>query len=240
VTGFEVGERVMGLIVGGYASFVVAACEAWARVPAQLDLADAGALPLALLTGAQLIEEAIRPQEGDVVLVTGAVGSVGRVAVHVAKARGAKVWAGVRSTQKAEALGIGAAGVVSLDNDSEIAALPLLDAVADTVGGATVLKLLPKIRPGGTLGSAVGEPVGAKERGLIVRVFLTHPDAARLAELAQLVADRALLVPIVKRMRLARAGEAQTLAEHHAGGKVLLTGRSQARAVLESGITVAE
>jgi len=236
VTQFEVGARVMGLVTGGYATFVVAACDAWARVPAKMDLVDAAALPLVLLTGAQLIEEAIRPQEGDVVLVTGALGSVGRVAIFAAKARGAKVWAGVRGTRKLEAAALGADGVVALDSDADIDALPLLDAVADTVGGPTMTKLLAKIRPGGSVGSIVGEPAGAKELGLIVRLLLTHPDAARLATLAQLVADGALVVPIIMRMPLARAAEAQSLAEHHAGGKVLLTGKPQARTTLESGV----
>ena len=234
VTGIELGAKVMGLIAGGYATFVVAPWDAWTLVPAELALVDAGALPFALLTGAQLLEETIRPREGDVVLVTGATSSVGRVAVHVAKARGAKVWAGVRAAQLAEAMGIGAAGVVSLDNDAEIAALPPLDAVADTLGGTAMLKLLPKLRSGGTIGSIVGEPMGARERGLIVRVHVTHPDPVRLAALAQLVAARALVVPIVKRLPLSCAAEAQTLAEHLAGGKVVLTGRSAALATLET------
>jgi len=54
---------------------------AWAERPASLDPIDAGALPLVVLTGTQLIEEAVRPRPGEVVLVTGAVGSVGRAAV---------------------------------------------------------------------------------------------------------------------------------------------------------------
>ena len=233
VTQFAVGDRVMGLVWGGYATFVVAASEAWAPVPGKMDLVDAAALPLVLLTGAQLIEEAIKPQEGDTLLVTGALGSVGRVAVFAAKARGAKVWAGVRTTRKHEAEGLGADGVVALDSDADIAALPLFDSVADTVGGAAMSKLLTKIKPGGTIGSIVGEPAGAMELGLAVRLLLTHPDAARLATLAQLVADGTLVVPIIMRMPLARAAEAQSLAEHHAGGKVLLTGRPEARAMLD-------
>lgn len=232
VTQFEVGARVMGLVTGGYATFAVAPCEAWAAVPAGMDLVDAAALPLALLTGAQLIEEALHTRRGDVLLVTGALGSVGRVAVFAAKARGAKVWAGVRSARRQEALALDVDGVVALDNDEEISALPPLDSVADTIGGPTTTKLLDKIKPGGTIGSIVGEPAGAKERGISVRALVTHADAARLATLAQCVADRALVLPIIMRMPLARAGEAQSLAEHHAGGKVLLTGKPQAFATL--------
>src|SRR4051812_43562960 len=52
VTGFTVGQRVMGFVNRAYAELVVAPADAWAEVPADLDLADAGTLPLVLLTGA--------------------------------------------------------------------------------------------------------------------------------------------------------------------------------------------
>lgn len=229
VTRFKVGARVMGLVMGAYAEFVVASADAWTAVPAKLDLVDAAALPLILLTGAQLIDEAVRPRPGDVVLVTGAVGSVGRVAVFAAKARGAKVWAGVRSTQKLAAASLGADGVVALDVDAEIASLPPLDAIADTIGGPTLAKLFGKLKAGGTIGSVVGEPAGAFSRGFVVRGGMAHPDPERLASLAIAVAEGKLIIPIAKRLPLSQAGAAQTLAEGHSGGKVILIGAPQAK-----------
>jgi NADPH:quinone reductase-like Zn-dependent oxidoreductase len=224
VTAFKVGARVMGLVNQGYAEFVVAPADAWAEVPAKIDLVDAAALPLVLETGGQLIDEAVGPREGNVILVTGAVGSVGRVAVFVAKARGARVWAGVRGSQRAEAAKLGADAIVALDDDAEVAKLPQLDGIADTVGGATVKKLLDKVKSGGTIGSVVGEPAGAKDRGLVVRAMLTHSDATRLARLAQAVADGKLTLPIAKKLPLAQAREGQALAEKSAQGKVILVG----------------
>lgn len=224
VTQLKVGARVMGLVSGAYAEYVAAPQDAWAEVPASMDLVDAAALPLILLTGAQLVEDAVRPRKGDVLLVTGAVGSVGRTAVFVAKANGAQVWAGVRGKQVAEAMELGAHGVVALDNDSDIAKLPPLDGIADTVGGSTVAKLYGSMKRGGTIGSVVGEPAGAKELGFIIRGSMTHPDPVRLAALAQAVAEGRLVIPIIERFPLALVREAQALAEHHAGGKVLLTG----------------
>jgi NADPH:quinone reductase-like Zn-dependent oxidoreductase len=224
VTQFKLGARVMGLVMGGYAEFVVAAADAWAEVPETMNLVDAGALPLVLLTGAQLVEEALVPRAGDVVLVTGAEGSVGRAAVFTAKARGASVWAGVRKTQKAQAAKLGADGVVALDDDADLAKLPALDGIADTVGGETILRLLGKVKSGGVVASVVGEPAGAKEHGVVARGMFAHPDARRLAELAGAVASGTLVIPIAKKLPLAKAREAQTLAEHHAGGKVVLTG----------------
>ncbi len=223
---FKVGARVMGLVRGGYAELVVASTDAWADVPAKMDLLDAAALPLVLLTGAQLVEEAVKPRANDVLLVTGALGSVGRVAVFVAKSRGAKVWAGVRGKQKADAATLGADGVVALDDDDDIARLPQLDSIADTVGGDTIKKLLVKVRHGGTIGSIVGEPDGARERGIVVRAILTHPSAKRLAELAGAVAEGKLAVPIAKTFPLDEAGAAQTFAQHGAHGKVILKGVS--------------
>jgi NADPH:quinone reductase-like Zn-dependent oxidoreductase len=160
VSTFRPGDRVMGLVLGAYAEFVVAATEAWAKLADGLETKDAGALPLALLTGDQLVHAALGDAsgEGRTILVTGAVGAVGRVAVFVAKRRGAKVLAGVRSKQFTEAKQLGADGVIALDDDSAIALLPTLDCIADTVGGQTVAKLLSKVKPTGVLGSVVGEP----------------------------------------------------------------------------------
>jgi NADPH:quinone reductase-like Zn-dependent oxidoreductase len=228
VTAFEVGARVMGLVMGGYAELVVAPVNAWAEVPASVDLVDAAAIPLVGLTGSQLIQEALRPGRGDVVLITGAVGSVGRAAVFTAKAAGARVWAGVRRNQVAEAAELGAEGVVALDDPASIERLPTLDGIGDTVGGEAIAKVLGKVKHGGTIGSVVGPPEGAKDRGLLVNAFLAHPDPKRLAELGHAVAEGKLSLPIAKRFPLAEAREAQTLAESHVGGKVILTGPSRA------------
>lgn len=223
-TRFAVGARVMGLVMGAYADFVVAPTDAWATVPDTMNLVDAAALPLVLLTGAQLIDDGVQPRSGDVVLVTGAVGGVGRAAVFAAKARGVHVWAGVRLSQVSEAAQLGADGVVALDDDTAVAKLPPLDSIADTVGGSTIAKLLGKVKPGGCVASVVGEAPGAATRGLATRAIMTHPDFRRLAELGRAVADGQLVIPIAKRLPLAQAGVAQTLAESHLGGKVILTG----------------
>jgi NADPH:quinone reductase-like Zn-dependent oxidoreductase len=222
VTRFSVGARVMGLVQRAYAEVVVAKVDAWAELPEGLDLVDAAALPLVVLTGAQLVEDAVNIREGESLLVTGATGSVGRAAVFVAKQLGARVYAAVRDKHRADAAKLGAAAVVVLDDDGELERLPPLDAIADTVGGPTTRKLLAKVKPGGRIGSVVGEPAGAKERGLSVRAFLAHPDSRRLAELGRAVAAGRLLIPIARRFPLAQAAQAQNLAESGAGGKVLL------------------
>lgn len=222
VTRFRPGDKVLGLVNGGYAEQVVASEESFAQLPDGLDLRDAAALPLVTLTGAQLVEEATRPGKGERVLVTGAVGGVGRAAVHAAKKLGARVIAGVRANQKGEAQELGAEQVVAIDDDAAIAGLPQLDAVADTVGGETIAKLIPRIRKGGALGSVVGEPAAAKGRDLRVRAFLAHADPARLRALAEDAARGELTIPVEKRLPLEKAREAQKLAERGGVGKILL------------------
>jgi NADPH:quinone reductase-like Zn-dependent oxidoreductase len=222
VTDFVVGDQVLGFVNHGYAELVVARVESWAKVPARLDLVDAAALPLVALTGAQLVEEAAGVRDGQTVLVTGATGAVGRVAVFVAKARGAKVLAGVRGTHAAEAEAMGVR-VVALDDERAVEAMPPLDALADTVGGATTQRLLGKVKRGGAIGSVVGEPAGAKERGLVVKAMLTHPDPKRLALLAAAAGEGRLVVPIAAKLPFTRAAEAHRIAERGGTGKVLLT-----------------
>jgi NADPH:quinone reductase-like Zn-dependent oxidoreductase len=221
VRSIRVGEKVLGLVNGAYAEYVVDKEDAWAEVPASMDPVDAAALPLVTLTGTQLIEEAVRPRSGEVILVTGAVGSVGRSAVLAARTLGARVLAGVRRSQQEAAAKLNV-DLVALDDDSAIARLPQLDSIADTVGGQTIQKLLGKVRTGGVIGSVLGEPPGAKEHGLVVRAYRVHPDGGTLAELARAVAEGKLVIPIARKFALAEIREAHTLAERGAGGKVVL------------------
>jgi NADPH:quinone reductase-like Zn-dependent oxidoreductase len=222
VTRFRPGARVTGLVMGGYAECVVAKEEAWAEVPEGLNLTDAAALPLVTLTGSQLVEEGLAPRPSETVLVTGALGSVGRTAVFVAKRRGVKVWAGVRGGQKVAAEALGVDGVVALDDDMDCRRLPVLEGIADTVGASVTERLFDRMRPGGVIASVASDPKGAQERGLEVRHQWAHPDPERLAALVRAVAEGGLVIPIAKRFSLAQIREAQQFAQQGAGGKVVV------------------
>jgi NADPH:quinone reductase-like Zn-dependent oxidoreductase len=222
VTGFAKGDKVIGLGANTYAEEVVAPASTLARVPEGFNVQEAAALPLVVTTGAQLIEHS-GVQRGQTILVTGALGGVGRTAVYVAKERGAKVLAGVRKKDKEAAKDLRADGVVAIDDDAEINALPQLDVIADTVSGETIKKLLPKVKPGGTIASVLGETPGAKERGLKVIAFRAEPNAKQLQDLAGAVARERFRIPIAKRFPLAQTAEAHRAAEKGANGKVLIT-----------------
>src|ERR1039457_4716672 len=105
---FKLGQKVMALADRTYAEFVAVPIAVLAPVPEGLDIEQAGALPLVVSTGAELTER-IGPQRGDTVLVTGALGGVGRTAVYVALELGARVIVGVRARQKQQAQALKAA-----------------------------------------------------------------------------------------------------------------------------------
>ena len=226
------GERVVGLVVDTfvmgvtdhtYAEYVTCKAEILALMPEGLDPADAGAFPLVLQTGAQLIEKGIGPKSGQRLLVTGALGGVGRTAVHVAKQHGAYVIAGVRASQRAAAAELKADQIFAIDDPQEIAALQELDAVADTIGRDVIDRLLPRIKKNGILATVIGKPKSADGRDLQVHEVWSQPDARRLEQLAGEVAKGELAIPISARMKLAEIRQAHERAEKGGGGKVLLT-----------------
>lgn len=216
------GQQVMGLVNRSYAEFLTASSETLAAIPEGLDPEQAGALPLVTTTGAQLIEH-VQPKHGDTLLVTGAFGNVGRTAAYVAHQRGARVLAGVLASQKKQAESLGADQIVAIDNDGEIESLPRLDAIADTIGGEVIRKLIPKLKRGGVLGSVVGKANTAETKNIRVEAVLSRPDAVRMQQLAEAVRDGAFSIPVVRKFRLSEAPAAQTLAETGgADGKVVI------------------
>jgi NADPH:quinone reductase-like Zn-dependent oxidoreductase len=223
VTHVPVDALVMGLASQTYADYVACKAEVLALTPDGLDPVDAGALPLVLTTGTQLIEKGVAPRSGERLLVTGALGGVGRTAVHVAKQHGAYVIAGVRASQRAEAEKLGAHEVIAVDQEQELRNLKELDAVADAVGQAVIDRLIPHIKKDGVLATVVGKPRSAEGRDLQVHEVQAQPDANRLRQLAQEIAQGAFTIPIVRRLKLAEIRQAHELAEKGAAGKIVVT-----------------
>jgi NADPH:quinone reductase-like Zn-dependent oxidoreductase len=223
VTSFAPGDKVFALAWHTYAELCVVKAAELARVPDGLDLVKAAALPLVFLTGEQLIRLGTSIQAGQTVLITGAVGGVGRSAVWTAKDAGAKVIAGVRARQLEEAAKIGADQVIALDDKAAMAKLGLVDAVADTVGGATANQLLAHVKPGGVFASVLGPPSEAAMHPTVrVVPVQAKPDPERVVKLAKAVVARTLTIPIDRMLPLADTGEGQAAAEKGGIGKVLL------------------
>jgi NADPH:quinone reductase-like Zn-dependent oxidoreductase len=225
VTKFAPGDRVMALANKAYAELVVAKAADLTHVPDGLDLVEAAALPLVTLTGEQLMSRGVKIVTGQTVLVTGAVGGVGRTAVFVAKQAGAVVLAGVRTSQLKQAEELGADAVLALDDTGAMAELGLIDAVANTVGGEAGEGLLAKVKPGGVFASVVGPPANAKMHPTVrIEAVRVVPDAAMLPTLAEDVVAGRFRIPIDRMVPLEDAAEAQAAAEKGGIGKVLLLG----------------
>jgi NADPH:quinone reductase-like Zn-dependent oxidoreductase len=223
VTGFVPGDKIIALGGNAYAELVVVNANDAAHLPDGLDLVEAAALPLVTLTGEQLISRGVKVQRGQTILVTGAVGSVGRTAVFVAKKAGAIVIAGVRKSQLKEAAELGADEVVSLDDDAALAKVGLLDAVADTVNHDTAEKLLCKVKSGGVFASVLGPPANAKMHPTVrIEGVRAAPDAAMLRTLAEDVLAGRLKIPIDRMIPLEDACKGQAATEKGGIGKVLL------------------
>ena len=223
VNAFAPGDRVMALGNAAYAELVVVKADDLAHVPDNLDLVEAAALPLVTLTGEQLISRGTKIQPGQTVLVTGAIGGVGRTAVFVAKKAGAIVLAGVRKSQMKQAAELGADQVLALDDDAVMKGLGFIDAVADTVGHETAEQLLAKVKQGGVFASVLGSPANAKMHPTVrVESVMATPDAGALRPLAEDVAAGRFKIPIDRMVPLEDAASAQAAAEHGGIGKVLL------------------
>ncbi len=222
VEGFSVGDQVFSMADDTYAELCVVSEAILAKVPKGLDLIQAAALPLVTITGNQLLS-ATGIKAGQTVLVAGAVGNVGRSAVFTAKERGATVIAGVLKRQVDEARTAGADQAVATDDDTAIANLPPLDAVADAVDGRTAEKLIAKVKPGGVFATVLRAPQNAaKYPAVKVALVFSKFDRKTLEFMAEAVRDGKLVIPISETLPLRQAAEAQAAAEKGVAGKILL------------------
>jgi NADPH:quinone reductase-like Zn-dependent oxidoreductase len=221
---FKLGDRVLALSNATYAELVAVKDSDVTHLPEGLEIVDAAAIPLIALTGDQVVRVAANVQRGQVVLVTGALGSVGRAAVHTAKKIGATVIAGVRGKELDEARSLGVSDVLAIDDDEAIENFQLVDAIADTVGGDVAAKLLAKVKQGGSFGYTAMVPEGsaAKYPAIKIKRVLAQPDPSKVREFADDLRDGKFILPIGRRMPLRDAADAQVLGEKGGVGKILL------------------
>jgi NADPH2:quinone reductase len=232
-TGPQVGERVAGLAEWhGWAEQAVVPSHRLAVVPDGVDLALAAALPMAGTTAANLVREG-GPLLGARVLITGASGGVGHIAVQLAALGGADVTA-VASPERAEALrGYGARDVVGDPAETE----GPFELVLESVGGASLDAALARVAPGGTVivfGNSSREPATfdfiaffGHEEATVRTYFSARHEAdagQHLRMLLDLVAAGRLHVEIGFRDNWDALNEAMDgLSERRFAGKAVLT-----------------
>lgn len=233
VTRFRVGEEVFGMPwfprqAGAYAEYVTAPSRHFAAKPHPLSHEEAAALPLAGLTAWQIVVDTIALESGADILIHGAAGGVGHLAVQVAKARGANVIATARAEQAEWLRQLGADLVIDYREERFEDHVTELDAVIDFPGSYGE-RSLAVLRPGGIL---VSVPSGVPQEVLNLAArtrrratgFLVEPDPVGLAGLTHLIEDGRLQVKVDQVFPLEEAAAAHAAAEdHHGGGKVVLT-----------------
>ena len=223
VTTFARGDKVFALASKTYAALCVVKATDLAKIPEGADLVGMAALPTVTTTGAQLASLALGGRSVATVLVTGAVGNVGRSAVYTAKSRGARVIAGVLKRQVAKAQAAGVVSVVALDDTEAVKALEPVDAVADTVGGQTADEVIKKIKPGGIFASVLGPPsTAASYPSVEVKPMQVASDPAILVAMAEAVQKGALSIPLGQKFSLEDASKAHAAAEKGGVAKILI------------------
>jgi NADPH:quinone reductase-like Zn-dependent oxidoreductase len=223
VRNIKPGDRVVAFSNATYAELVAVVGSLVTHLPDGADLTQAAAIPLIALTGDQLVRHAAGVQPGQTVVITGALGSVGRAATHAARKLGAHVIAGVRTRQLDEARALGVADMLAIDDDEAIDKLAV-DAVADTVGGAVAAKLLARVKVGGRFGYASVLPDGAAAmypQVKVTRVF-AQPDPSKVREFLDDLRDGKFVLPIGRRLALRDAAEGHRLGEQGGVGKIIL------------------
>ncbi|GAA3036428.1 NADP-dependent oxidoreductase [Microbacterium dextranolyticum] len=226
---FAVGDAVLAYaradVVehGSIAEFVPVPVRTAAHKPDGLSFEQAAALPLTGLTALQALERA-GVHEGQTVLIHGAAGGVGSIGVQLAVRRGARV-VGTASERNHDYLReLGAEPVRYGDGlaDAARALAPEgFDVIVDFAGGASLDSTPALLADGGTVVS-IADPRARTEFG--GHYLWVRPDAAQLAELAQLAADGDLRVEIAATYPLDEAAAAYAaLEEGHTRGKIVVT-----------------
>lgn len=248
VTDFRIGDAVFGMVrfpgisAGAYAEYVAAPAADLARKPDGIDHVTAAAAPMALLTAWQFLVELGHdapnpfqpvphrplPLAGRKIVVNGAAGGVGHLALQLAKWQGAHVVAIASGAHAAFLRDIGAdefidytkAGAADLPHD--------VDVVLDTVGGPGTGRFLAMLNPGGALFPVY--PLGftgaedAARAGYTVSTTQVRSNGAQLAQAARLLDEGKVRVAIDSRFNLADARLAhERAAGGHIRGKIVLT-----------------
>ncbi|HWZ70448.1 MAG TPA: NADP-dependent oxidoreductase [Casimicrobiaceae bacterium] len=223
VQSFALGDSVFGQATQTYAQLCVVKAADLARIPDRIDIIEIAALPTVTTTGAQLAQAATRERQRGTVLVTGAVGNVGRSAVFTAKESGWSVIAGVRNKQMQEAKATGADRVIALDDQASLKSLEPVDAIADTISGSISDQLIGNVKNGGVFASTVAPPSNAAARPDVrVETMRVKPAPATLVRMAEAVRTGKLVIPLGRRYPLSDACKAHSAAEKGAAGKLLL------------------
>jgi NADPH:quinone reductase-like Zn-dependent oxidoreductase len=231
VEGLTVGDRVLGYDHAGawYAERTVALAGAMARIPAQLDLQTAAALPIGGVTAVQGLLEDVRLQAGETIIVGGAAGGTGALVVQFAHHIGARVVATAGPANLDYARSIGADLVLDHTHGVEATVDAVrafapggVDVLFDGVSPENVVDLSEAVNDGGRVATLTW-PLPDLRPGLLGFQIVSTATPDRLAEVVRL-ATAGVLQPVVRQVfglgDVAKAHE--VLSTRHGRGKILL------------------
>jgi NADPH:quinone reductase-like Zn-dependent oxidoreductase len=240
VEGLGPGDEVMGTVEGSFAELAAGRIDTLAPKPARLGFEAAAAVPVSGTTALQAVRDHGKVAAGQTVLVIGAAGGVGSLAVQIAKAFGARV-TGVGSPSKVDLVrSIGADDVIDYTTEEFTDGSRCWDLIVDTAGRRPLAELRRALTPKGTLvivgGDGGGSWTGGFFRGVLrapvlslfvgqrLRGFNARVNQERLRTLGALI-DAGKLTPVIDRTYpLAEAPDAvRSLAEGHPRGKIVIT-----------------
>ncbi len=224
--GMSVGDEVYGLIDGyrdGWAAdYVAIEVRSLAPKPTSVDFVEAAAIPQAALTSWQALFDHGHLESGQTVVIHGAGGGVGSMAVAIARWAGAHVIGTGRANARQRVLDLGAE-FVDCEHDGWEKAIGQVDLVYDIIGGEVLARSAALVKPGGALVTIMAPP--PRERSDIRIVdFVRDANGAQLREITRLVDDGTLRPQVDAVFPMADAREAfMAKSTKHIPGKVVLT-----------------
>jgi NADPH:quinone reductase-like Zn-dependent oxidoreductase len=220
-TGLTVGQRVFGLTDwarnGSLAEYAAVEARNLAPLPADIDHTIGAALPMPGLTAWQALFDHAHLQAGRSVLIHGVGGSVGSVAVQLARETGAHIIGTGRASDRDMAGTLGVHEFLDLDDD-RLEDAGEVDVVFDVIGGEIRDRSTALLRPGGTLVTVADPPTIHPLDGRAI-FFVVEPNREQLAQLAARLRD-GRLTPLVTAVRDLAAAPA-AFAEHTRGRTII-------------------
>jgi NADPH:quinone reductase-like Zn-dependent oxidoreductase len=228
VTDIAVGDEVFGVCAAGqegaYAEKIAVKSAIVAKKPGDLSHVNAAALALTGLTALSAIEDTLKLQRGETILIQGGAGGVAGFAIQLAKHIGARVVTTASAANQAYVRGFGADEAIDYNAVDFTQVLAGCDAVFDTVGGDVAQRSFAVLKPGGRAAFiASGAQAPKPERGDVTAL---RPPVARarrpLERIVELYRAGAVRPPEIKLYRLSEAAAAHRLSEsRHFRGKLV-------------------